>query len=213
MSKGGNFLGRIQLYSKGSAINHGLVSPGEYGIPEGDERKSPAWARASTCSPSPDESRPSTCRTWKISASSMTRPTLSSTGSRKSLVRRQWLHVWGLILVFERSQRRFLELFFGTVTARSEVGKMYPFLPQVVDGVPQPPRVVTLTSRVIEKGNYSWHGSNIAECSTPIAGLPDIETITVRSTASSTRRLRRSRRSKRPPLPNDVPANNTWDQS
>src|ERR1039458_10043722 len=37
LAKSTEFLGRLQLYTKGKAINKGQVIPGHYGIPEGEE--------------------------------------------------------------------------------------------------------------------------------------------------------------------------------
>ena len=33
LTKGGDFIGRLQLYTKGDAVNKGLIPPGHYGIP------------------------------------------------------------------------------------------------------------------------------------------------------------------------------------
>jgi hypothetical protein len=38
MSRSSGFLGRLQLFSKGNAINEGLIPPGTYGIPESDKK-------------------------------------------------------------------------------------------------------------------------------------------------------------------------------
>lgn len=38
MSRSNTFLGRLQLYSKGAAIDEGLIPPGTYGIPESDKK-------------------------------------------------------------------------------------------------------------------------------------------------------------------------------
>ena len=37
LAKSTEFLGRLQLYTKGKAINKGQVKPGHYGIPEGED--------------------------------------------------------------------------------------------------------------------------------------------------------------------------------
>ena len=37
LAKGGDYLGRMQLYTKGKAVNKGLIPPGHYGIPERDD--------------------------------------------------------------------------------------------------------------------------------------------------------------------------------
>ena len=36
LAKSSAFIGRLQLFTKGNAVNRRLVAPGEYGIPEGE---------------------------------------------------------------------------------------------------------------------------------------------------------------------------------
>ena len=51
MSRSTAFLGRLQLFSKGNAINEGLIPPGTYGIPESDKKivKLPLRSPRRTC--------------------------------------------------------------------------------------------------------------------------------------------------------------------
>ena len=51
LAKSTEFLGRLQLYTKGKAINKGLVRPGCYGIPAGDEDHRRPGRRTSTSCP------------------------------------------------------------------------------------------------------------------------------------------------------------------
>jgi hypothetical protein len=176
LTRNKGFLGRMQLYSKGSAINHGLVGPGEYGIPDGDDKiirlgrtvdvlplarrvKALDMADKENIITVYDPKDPEFARIQE------------KAGEKDSGC------MFGVsFLVFERTTGRFLEFFCGTKTSRAEAGKIYPFLPQVDKaGVAQPPRAMSLGSRVIDAGSYSWHGSTVAECSTPISNLPSIE--------------------------------------
>ena len=38
LSRSASFLGRLQLFTKGDAINEGLIPPGTYGIPESEKK-------------------------------------------------------------------------------------------------------------------------------------------------------------------------------
>ena len=81
-------------------------------------------------------------------------------------------------LVFERGTGRFLEFFCGSKSTRSEAKKLYPFLPLTtadiarqqaagndVDGLePHGPLPLTLKSRLVEKGTYSWHVPVVVKC-------------------------------------------------
>ena len=60
MSRSTGFLGRLQLFSKGNAINEGLIPPGTYGIPESDKKivKLGPSDRHSAVGPSPQGARP-----------------------------------------------------------------------------------------------------------------------------------------------------------
>jgi hypothetical protein len=176
LTRNKGYLGRMQLYSKGSAINHGLVGPGEYGIPDGDDKiirlgknvdVLPLARRVKALDMSDKENI--------ISVYDPKDPEFARI--RDKAGEKDSGCMFGVsFLVFERTTGRFLEFFCGTKTSRAEAGKIYDFLPQVdKNGVPQPPRAITLGSRVIDSGSYSWHGSTIAECSTPISNLPSIE--------------------------------------
>jgi hypothetical protein len=58
MSRSTGFLGRLQLFSKGNAINEGLIPPGTYGIPELKSREARQLDRHSAVGPSPQGTRP-----------------------------------------------------------------------------------------------------------------------------------------------------------
>lgn len=174
LTKASGFLGRIQLYSKGSAINHGRVMPGEFGIPESEDQITRLGKSIDVL--------PLARRPKAIDMSDTKNIVVSydpASPDFKAIQDRSGVTDSGCMygvsfLVFERTTKRFLEFFCGSTTLRQEAGKIYPFLPRVENGAPQPPRAVTLTSKVIEKGNYSWHGPVVSECSTPITGLPDV---------------------------------------
>jgi hypothetical protein len=177
MTRNKGYLGRLQLYSKGKDVNHGLVGPGEYGIPDGDGKVIrlgknvdvlPLARRVKALDMSDSDNI--------VSVYDPADPEFAriqeKAGGKDSKC------MFGVsFLVFERTSARFLEFFCGTITSRKEAGKIYPFLPQVVEGVPQPPRAMTLGSKVIDSQDFSWHGSTVAECSTPISDLPSIEDI------------------------------------
>ena len=100
-------------------------------------------------------------------------------------------------LVYERTTGRFLEFFCGNKSSRSEAKKVYPYLPltqadidakaaageDVSDLQPHGPLPLTLKSRLVEKGTYSWHVPVVVKCSTPFAKLPPMDRIVKEITA------------------------------
>ena len=110
-------------------------------------------------------------------------------------------------LVFERSTGRFLEFFCGTKSTRSEAKKIYPFLPLTaadiarqkaagndVDGLePHGPLPLTLKSRLVEKGTYSWHVPVVVEVRQSLHQVPTKERLMKEITPSSTARAMASR--------------------
>ncbi len=95
-------------------------------------------------------------------------------------------------LVFERSQGVFLEFFCGNKSSRSEAKNICSYLPltqadidaraargEDVNGlVPHGPLPLTLKSRLVEKGPYSWHIPLVAKCNEPFTNLPGMDQIT-----------------------------------
>lgn len=169
LAKGSSFLGRLQLYTKGKAINRGLVSPGEYGIPENDENITrltnsvdviPLARRPKAIDMSDKDavvqSFDPNSDAFKAIADKSNTP---DSGCMYGVSFLLWIPVIA----------RFVEFFCGTKTSRSEAGKLYPFLPSAE----QPARVATLGSRVIETDRFSWHAPTIKESSTPPQNLPN----------------------------------------
>lgn len=191
LAKSQQFLGRLQLYTKGAAVNKRLVAPGEYGIPEsGDEitrlgdsvdvivlaRRPKALdmgdkdAIISNYDPETDQFKDIANRSGKPNSGCMYGPSF---------------------LVFERTTGRFLEFFCGTKSSRSEAGKIYPFLPlsktdierKAAAGVDvskmeeHGPLAMTMKSRLAEAKDFSWHVPVILPCSTPFNKLPKPEVV------------------------------------
>lgn len=181
LAKASDFLPRLQLYSKGKAIDKGKVRPGSYGIPMSKDditdlgnsidvlvlaRKpkaidmSDTEAIVSAYDPNSDEFK-------RIAAKA---------GERDSHC------MYGVtFLVYERSTRRFLEFFCGTKSSRGEAGKLYQYMPlsqneidaKSLEGVEaHGPLPVTLKSKHVEKGSFSWFVPVVVSCSTPI-DLPE----------------------------------------
>lgn len=186
MSRNTQFLGRLQLFSKGNAINEGLIPPGTYGIPESDKKIVklgnsidilPLARRLKALDLSDKEAIISnydpTSDTFKeIAAKSEEQDSMCMYGTS--------------FLVFERTTGRFLEFFeffCGTKSTRPVAGDIAVFLPVTASQIdakkannnggadvsqtkahgPQP---CTLKVRIAKyKRGHSWHVPEVSPCS------------------------------------------------
>jgi hypothetical protein len=164
VSKGSDFLPRIQLVTKGKYVDTGKIAPGHWGIPQpgGEEIVDlgtsidiiPLDARAKAIDMS---DREAIVAVYKTGDPEFQRIKAAPKNSGC---------MWGpSFLVIERSTGKLYELFFGNASGRNEAGKLRPFLPsQENGGVPQP---ATLGIRYKKMPDYGWHVPVISRCSEP----------------------------------------------
>lgn len=191
LAKSNEFLGRLQLYTKGSAVNRKLVGPGEFGIPEGDDEihKLGESVDVLVLARRPKALDMSDREAILVSYD-------PSTDTFKDIRARSGEQDSGCMygvsfLVVERTTGRLLEFFCGTKSTRSEAGKIYDFLPlsaaqieakaaagEDVTGLePHGPIPMTMKSKLVEKGKFSWHVPVVLKCSTPFTRLPPVEAV------------------------------------
>lgn len=191
LARSADFLGRLQLYTKGKAVNRKLVGPGNYGIPASDEEVQDlgdeidvlVLARRPKAIDMTDNEAiivsydPECAEFKRIAATSLEKESHCMYGPS--------------FLVFERKTGRFLEFFCGNKSSRNEAKKIYPFLPltqadidakaaakQDVTGLaPHGPIPMTLKSRLVEKGTYSWHVPVVVKCIEAFENLPLMEKV------------------------------------
>lgn len=191
IAKSSDFLGRLQLYTKGKAVNRALVRPGHYGIPESEEEVIdlgdsvdllPLARRPKAIDMSDTKA---VIAVYDVKSAEFQRIQVQA-GEKESHC------MYGpSFLVFERSTGRFLEFFCGSKSARAEAKKVFPFLPltqpaidamaergEDVTGLqPHGPLPLTLKSKLVEKGSYSWHVPVVQKCSAAFTKLPKPEVI------------------------------------
>ena len=178
LAKSTEFLARLQLYTKGKAINKGLVRPGHYGIPASDEDVEDIGDEIDII---PLARRPKAIDMTDTDAVLVNYDPESEEFKRiaaQSLEKESHCMYGPSFLVFERKTGRFLEFFCGSKSTRSEAKKIYPFLAltaadiarqkaaghDVSDLEPHGPLPLTLKSRLVEKGAYSWHVPVVVKC-------------------------------------------------
>jgi hypothetical protein len=174
-------LSELQVFTKGDAVDRGLIRPGHYGISENDEKvtdlgesinlvalarrpkaidMTDANAVVTHYDPETEEFKQIAARSLEINSHCVYGPSF---------------------LVYEQGTKRFLEFFCGTKATRSKAKEIYPFLPMTEDDIarqksvgnavssiePHGPLPLTLTSQVVEKGKYTWHIPVVTKCLMP----------------------------------------------
>lgn len=186
LAKSGDFLGRMQLYTKGKAINRGLIPPGHYGVPESGEDITdlgdsvdilPLARRPKAMDLSDKEA---IIVSYDVNSEEFQQIEAMANEKDSSCM-------YGpSFLVYERSTGRFFEFFCGSKSSRGESKKLFPFLPLttkdielrgLTDQEPHGPIPATLKVKLVEKGTFSWHAPAIVKCSTPFSNLPAMEVI------------------------------------
>ncbi|MHC4371824.1 MAG: hypothetical protein ACYSW8_29790 [Planctomycetota bacterium] len=186
LSEGTEFLARLQLFSKGTAINKKLIGPGRWGIPEGDEAITDlgesidllCLARRPKALDLSDKEAIITC--YDMDAPEFERIANAAGQSDSGCM-------YGpSFLVIERSTGRFLEYFCGTKSTRSEAKKVYPYLPLTEQDIaarkleniePHGPMPFTMNIKLVERKRFSWHVPVVVKCSTPFTALPAMDKI------------------------------------
>lgn len=191
LAKSNEFLSRLQLYTKGSAVNRKLIGPGEFGIPESDDSiiglgetvDVIALARRPKAMDMSDKE--AIIVSYDAKSPAFTEIKVRSNEPDSGCM-------WGVSFLFiERTTGRLVEFFCGTKSTRSEAGKIYPFLPLSADQLkakeaagedvtglePHGPLSLTMKSKLVETAKYSWHVPVVVPCSTPFTRIPQVEVI------------------------------------
>ena len=189
IAKSSDFLPRLQLFTKGKAVNRKLVGPGNYGIPVTDDEVTDLGDEIDIL---PLARRPKAIDlkdTENIVAVYDVADPEFKRIQAQSAEKESGCMYGPSFLVFERSTEQFLEFFCGTKSARTEAKRIFPYLPlsqAMIDAnpalaetsaKPHNAKPVTMKSRLVEKGQWSWHVPVAVKCSTPFTSLPSAEMI------------------------------------
>jgi hypothetical protein len=173
-------LDELQIFTKGNAVDRGLIRPGHYGISENDEEvtdlgesinllalarrpkaidMTDADAVVTNYDPETEEFKQIAARSLEINSHCVYGPSF---------------------LVYEQGTKRFLEFFCGTKATRSKAKEIYPFLPMTASGIarqmaagndvsglePHGPLPLMLKTQLVKKGKYTWHVPVVTKCHT-----------------------------------------------
>ena len=191
LAKGGDYIGRMQLFTKSKANMKGLIPSGHYGIPESDEE---IIDLGPTVDLLPLARRPKAIDMTDMEALVISYDMESEEFKRiaaKSAESDSHCQYGPSFLVYERSTKRFLEFFCGNKSSRIEAKKLFPFLPLsqadinakaengngVGDLKPHGPIPVTLKTKVAENRKGTWHVPVVVMCASPFTSLPSDDVI------------------------------------
>ena len=191
LAKGGDYIGRMQLFTKSKANMKGLIPSGHYGIPDSDEEITDLGQSVDLL---PLARRPKAIDMTDMEALVITYDMESEEFKRiaaKSAESDSHCQYGPSFLVYERSTKRFLEFFCGNKSSRIEAKKLFPFLPlsqadidakaengnAVGDLKPHGPIPVTLKTKVAENRKGTWHVPVVVMCASPFTTLPSDDVI------------------------------------
>ena len=186
LAKGGDFLARMQLYTKGKAIDKGLIKPGHYGIPQSEDEITDLGDSIDLLVLG---RRPKAIDMTDKEAIIVVHDNNSEQFQRiaaQSAEKESHCMYGPSFLVFERSTGKFYEFFCGSKSTRTEAKKIYPFMPisaadikarNLVGVEPHGPLPMTLKARYVEKGSYSWHVPVVQKCSISFKNEPSMDVL------------------------------------
>lgn len=177
MATAGGFLRRLTLYGKQDVVLKGLIKPGNFGFPIGEDEITDLGNSVDLL--------PLARRTKAIDMSGKnvvevfdpTSDAWKDIQHRADTTKNSKCMYGVSILAIERRTGEFCEWYAGSATTRRDVGKFYAALPQPKDGEKEGrgPTPVTMKSKFIESGEYTWFGPVTSACSTPFTNLPSME--------------------------------------
>ena len=172
VSKGADFIPRLQLIGKGKYVDTNKIGPGRWGVPQaGGEEVTDLGESIDVI---PLAARPKAMDVSDTEAIITVYDTQNPEFKRIIEAPKNSGCMWGpTYLVYERSSKSFYELFFGNASGRAEAGKLRPFLPK--DGQVS---AATLNIRYKPSKTFGgWHVPVIVKCTMPFKDLPPIEEI------------------------------------
>jgi len=191
LARGGEYLGRMQLYTKSKANMKGLIPSGHYGIPEGDDEITDLGPAVNII---PLARRPKAIDMTDMEALVISYDMESEEFKRiaaQSAEADSHCQYGPSFLVYVPEYGRFLEFFCGNKSSRIEAKKLFPFLPltqadidakaaagnDVSNLKPHGPIPVTLKTKVAENRKGTWHVPVVTICATPLDRLPSEDVV------------------------------------
>ena len=173
-----SFLSRLQLVTKGKYVDKGLIAPGHYGVPSGDDEIADLGATIDVLPIAVRNKALDTTADPPLAVFDCSDPVYQEIEERAGQKDSGCMYGPSFLL-FERNTGTFYEFFCGNKSARMEAGSIGQYL-SVSEAKAEEfgveahgPLPCTLRAKYIERPRYSWHAPQVVKCSTPITNLPD----------------------------------------
>lgn len=184
LSKGTDYLQRIQLITKGKYVDTAKIAPGRYGVPQtgGEEILDlgpeidilPLCVRPKALDM---RDREAVVAVYDMDSEAFQEIKAASSQSGGGCM-------WGpSFLVIERSTNNFYELFMGNKSTRAESANLVKFLAVSEETAARRgieahgPLPCTLKVRYAKRGPHGWHVPVVTKCSEPFTNLPSMDKI------------------------------------
>lgn len=180
LTKGTDFLQRVQLITKGKYVDTSKIAPGRFGVPQPGGEEILDLGEAIDILPLVVRPKALDMRDRDaiIAVYDMKLPEFERIQAAAAETNSSCM--WGpSFLIIERNTGNFYEFFMGNKSARQESGKLRAFLPtnKTDDTEAHGPSPCTVKCRYIQRPAYGWHVPVVSKCSEPFANLPSLESI------------------------------------
>jgi len=182
LTKGTDFLQRLQLVTKGKYVDTSKIKPGRYGVPQPGGKEIIDLGEEIDILPLAVRAKALDMRDRDaiIAVYDMNLPEFERIKTLAAETNSGCL--WGpSFLIVERGTGEVYEYFMGNKSARQESGKLRPFLPlssekaEALGEEPHGPIPCTLKCRYIQRTDYGWHVPVVTKCSEPFANIPSLD--------------------------------------
>jgi len=178
-----SYFPRIQLYSKGAAIDQGLIRPGHYGIPDGSSVTDIGPSIDIIPLAVLDKALDVSNRDKIVTVFGRDNPEYSRIKSESEIADSGCMY-GPVFLVLERTTGKFYELFANSKSARRELDeKLKNYLP-VNDtaaaqlGIePRNAAPANLSVKFVKKARYSWHAPVACPSNASFTKIPDLKMV------------------------------------
>jgi hypothetical protein len=173
--------GRLQLYTKGRAVDRHITKAGHYGIAEGHGEIVDLGASIDVLALA---RRPQAVDMGRSDALivSYDPDTVEFRRITAEALEQESHCMFGVsFLIYEKSSRRFLEFFCGSKSFRVVAKAVFPFLPltageieirKLIGVEPHGPVPFSFETKVVTKGKFSWHVPEVAKCRNKFGLMP-----------------------------------------
>jgi len=184
LSKGVDFLQRIQLITKGKYVDTGKITPGRYGVPQTGGEEIMDLGPQIDILPLSVRPKALDMRDREAVVAVYDMESKAFAEIKEAAAQPGGGCMWGpSFLVIERSTNQFYELFMGNKSARAESGNLIKFLAVSKESAARRgveshgPMPCTLKVRYAKRGPHGWHVPVVTRCSEPFVDLPNVDAI------------------------------------